>query len=203
MHTAIEFKAEKAELIEKRISVFSAETEPSDEYKGYVREIYIKEETIFNALLDEALDELQINHDVFLESQKHYVDEGSELLSSAIRDGKLTQGTLNANAELKLSLQHSIGPIQPQASVEEKQSYKDVVSAFKSKLKQLQNKKETVEKQEPKEEVNDSRSKYESVIDQLVEQSIAYDRHFLETGERQAELETQLIYHNLRGTENN
>ena len=111
MHTAIEFKAEKAELIEKRISVFSAETEPSDEYKEYVREIYIKEEPIFNALLDEALDELEIDHDVFLESQKHYVDEGSELLSSAIRDGKLTQETLNANAELKLSLQHSIGPI--------------------------------------------------------------------------------------------
>ena len=71
MHTSIEFKAEKAELLDKRQTLFKAEAdkdEASDEYIEYVREIYIKEETIFNALIDEALDELDIDHDVFLES---------------------------------------------------------------------------------------------------------------------------------------
>ena len=71
MHTSIEFKAEKAELLDKRQTLFKAEAdqaEASAEYREYVREIYIKEETIFNALIDEALDELDIDHDVFLES---------------------------------------------------------------------------------------------------------------------------------------
>ena len=47
-HTQIEFKAEKAELTKKRRELYSVEDENKKEYEDAVREIYEKEEFIFN-----------------------------------------------------------------------------------------------------------------------------------------------------------
>ena len=54
-HTQIEFKAEKAELTKKRRELYSEEDENKKEYEDAVREIYEKEECIFNQLFDEVL----------------------------------------------------------------------------------------------------------------------------------------------------
>ena len=43
------------------------------------------------------------------------MEQGGEDLAFAIRDGKLTDQTLGTNQQLSQSLQHSLGPVQPQA----------------------------------------------------------------------------------------
>ena len=129
-HTQIEFKAEKAELTKKRRELYSEEDENKKEYEDAVREIYEKEEFIFNQLFDEVLQELNIDSKVFFDSQMFYLKSlendpwAKQNIDVALRDGKPTAETLNGNQKLSMSLQNSIGPEQPQARLETLSKFK-------------------------------------------------------------------------------
>ena len=103
----------------------------------------------------------------------------------------MTQETLKGNQDLKLSLQQSIGPIQPQASSDEKKSYKEVMAAFKRKVSKIQKTPSIRASLSQEEKSKESQfDQFQGVIEELIEQSRAYDRHYLETGERQDDIET-------------
>ena len=84
-----------------------------------MREIYDKEELVFNQLFDEVLSELSIDSQTFMDSQSYYlksIDKDAwtrQNIDTALRDGRPTAETLNDNKMLSMSLQNSIGPEQP------------------------------------------------------------------------------------------
>ena len=65
-HSRAEFKEEKKALLQKRRELY--DTGDDSKYEDVVREIYIKQEIIFNQLCDEVLDAIEISKDVFLAS---------------------------------------------------------------------------------------------------------------------------------------
>ena len=65
-HTRTEFREEKIELLRQRRELYDSGDDAK--YEDLVREIYIKQETIFNQLCEEALEHLDIDKDIFLAS---------------------------------------------------------------------------------------------------------------------------------------
>ena len=112
-HVRSEFKDERARLLKKRRELFEA---GSDEqaYEDVVREIYLKQETLFNQMCEEVLDDLSIPKDTFLESQAAYTRDPAtrDELSKAIQTGQLSRETLNERPDLAKSMQAALTSTQ-------------------------------------------------------------------------------------------
>ena len=68
-HVRQEFREEKAELVQQRRDLFDDQSK-QQAYEDIVREIYLKQETLFNHLCEEVFAEIQLSKEVFLESQQ-------------------------------------------------------------------------------------------------------------------------------------
>ena len=79
-----------------------------------VREIYLKQETLFNQMCEEVLDDLSIPKDTFLESQAAYTRDPAtrDELSKAIQTGQLSRETLNERPDLAKSMQAALTSTQ-------------------------------------------------------------------------------------------
>ena len=113
-----EFRSERALLLKKRRELYEA-GDDDQAYQDVVREIYLKQETLFNQMCEEVLDEFSIAKDIFLESQSAYTRDPStkEELIRAIQTGQLSRETLTENPDLAKSMQATIGAVHPKASL--------------------------------------------------------------------------------------
>ena len=93
-HVKAEFRTEKVKLLSKRREAYNAGE--WQVYEDIVREIYIKQETLFNQMCEEAFDALEISKDVFLDSQAKYMaDEKTRAeLNDALLTGQVSLHTL-------------------------------------------------------------------------------------------------------------
>lgn len=112
-HVRVEFKAEKAKLLEKRRRLYNdaVSIEDDTKYEDVVREIYLKQETLFNQLCEEVLEEFSIPREVFIESQSVYARDPAtrEEMTRALQTGRLSQETLQERPDLAKSMQATIG----------------------------------------------------------------------------------------------
>lgn len=82
----------------------------NEKYEVIVRQIYIGQETVFNQLCFEALEELKIGKDRFQQSQRAYLGDPSvmDAMKDAIEMGCPSARTMQTNQPLANSLMNSV-----------------------------------------------------------------------------------------------
>ena len=133
-HVCKVFSEEKVALLKQRKSRLAAGDWQA--YEDIVREIYLKQETSFNQLCDEVLEELKISKQVFLDSQTMYTGDAAlrEDIMNAVFTGKLFRETLSSKPALAKSLQLFISALQPAQPLYKDEAVRALMSNQRERL---------------------------------------------------------------------
>ena len=154
-HVRQEFREEKSELVGQRRAIFD-DQQKAQAYEDLVREIYLKQETLFNQMCEEVFSEISLSKEVFLESQQKYMADAAtrEDISRAVQTGHLPAESLKEKPDLAKSMQLQISAIAPVEPLQRG----DTMSALKARKQGYQRQRTQLDQENANNPIDTARS---------------------------------------------